>query len=134
VYIDLKTYQEPTTKAQQMEALRNDLGIVKSLSQDETGVKLIFLVDGIEEYSPAAADLESELFQIIEGVPERRHVVGVGLNFHYADAFRRADLVPYEQPEESVTLGGLSVDDPRFDNFLDAGLGLAPSIASKPSR
>jgi 5'-deoxynucleotidase YfbR-like HD superfamily hydrolase/nucleoside phosphorylase len=127
VYIDLKRYQELADKG--AGALRDDLNPLRR-SGELPKAPIVFLIDGVEEYSGPSAEPEKVLWNIVKDL-DARLIASVAVGFHYENAFRR-DMVRYEHPAQTVSLGPLRVDHPAFAEFVDSFVGaLPPEHAAK---
>jgi 5'-deoxynucleotidase YfbR-like HD superfamily hydrolase len=128
IYVDLKHYQELAEKGAGV--LRDDLSLIKRRDEPPK-VPVVFLIDGVEEYSGPSAEAENALFDIIKNV-DARLVVSVGVKFHYENAFVR-DTVRYENALRAVSLGAVRVDDPNLGDFIDSFIDVL-SIKEAPRR
>jgi len=120
VYINLSHYETTSLGdiAVAEASFARDIEALPRLLQLRPGTKVVFIVDGIEEFSAFERSIEAFVLAFLDQhVPDCR-IIGVALSDNRSDEYFFRDASQFGAPSLLLTLGSLDAGDARLRAFL----------------
>ena len=90
--------------------------VTKTLTR--SGRSAILLVDGVDDYTPHAAQLEKAILSFIDKNPQIKKVVGIGLSSITDDPLFGSSVAQSGEPEHRILLRGVPVVEEQYEPFV----------------
>jgi len=119
VLLDCRRYSAPSHGL-----VQQDIEVIRSFLTAAPGSQLVLLIDGVDEYIPAADASENALLQFVSAETLTRKLVGVSVRYakHYPGT--RVPVIESGEEEKRIVLGGVRTNSPDEEKFLRAFFAL----------